>query len=81
MSTTDKRERLDARPFAYRTSKDGKVFLSYEGKQVKILKGREAERFTAAVGGASETDAQLLMAKLTGNFKRGNERRAGQGRT
>ncbi len=81
MSTVDKRGKLDAEPFAYQTSKDGKVFLSYQGKQVKTLKGKAAERFTAAVGGASETDAQLLMAKLTGNFKRGNERRAGQGRT
>ena len=75
MSTTDKRGKLDAEPFAYRTSKDGKVFLSYQGKQVKILKEREAERFSAAVTGASSSEAQLLMAKLTGNFKRGNERR------
>ena len=77
MSTTDKRGKLDAEPFTYRMSKDGKVFLSYEGQQVKILKGREAERFGAAVTGASETEAQLLMARLTGNFKRGNERRTG----
>ena len=75
MSTTDKRSKLDAQPFAYRASKGGKVFLSYKGKQVKTLKGNDAERFTAAVGSVSETDAQLLMAKLTGNFKRGNERR------
>ncbi|CAN5907761.1 hypothetical protein BH24DEI2_BH24DEI2_08650 [soil metagenome] len=75
MSTTDKRGKLDAEPFSYRTSKDGKVFLSFESKQVKILKGNEAERFSTAVSGASVSDAQLLMAKLTGNFKRGNERR------
>ena len=72
---TDKRGKLGDKPFSYQTSKDGKVFLFYKGKRVKILKGSEAERFSAAVAGASETEAQRLMAKLTGNFKRGNERR------
>ena len=77
MSTTDKRGKLDAQPFAYRTSKDGKVFLFYEGKQVKVLKGKRGGTLSPPLRlhGASEPEAQLLMAKLTGNFKRGNERR------
>ena len=77
MTSVDKRGKLESRPFSYRESKDGKVFLSYQGKRVKILKGNEAERFLASASGASEAETQLLLAKLTGNFKRGNERRAG----
>jgi len=74
MKKVDKRGTLDADPFAYREGKDGKVFLFWEGKQVEIIKGKKAEKFLAKVRGASRKDAQLVMAKLTGNFKRGNER-------
>lgn len=65
---------LETEPFSYR-EKDGKVFLCWRGKQVQTLKGRAAQKFLSEVADASETEAQLLMAKLTGNFKRGNERR------
>lgn len=60
--------------FSYRTNKDGKVFLYWYGKQVKILKGNQARKFVADVERADEQRAQLLMARATGNFKRGNER-------
>jgi len=74
MSNTDQRGVLDDEVFAYRTSKDGKVFISWQGKQVMILKGRQAEDFLKKIGGLEGKAAQLLMAKLTGNFKHGNER-------
>lgn len=73
MSETDKRGYLQGEPFAYRVAKDGKVFVSWEGRTVKTLKGKEAERFLARVENAEPQEAQLVMAKLTGNFKRGNE--------
>lgn len=60
--------------FSYRTNKDDKVFLYWHGKQVKILKGNQARKFVADVERADEQRAQLLMARATGNFKRGNER-------
>ena len=59
--------------FAYRASKE-KVFISWHGKQVMILKGRDAARFLNKIAGLEGKQAQLVMAKLTGNFKRGNER-------
>ncbi|WRP07611.1 hypothetical protein U9J35_05430 [Rossellomorea aquimaris] len=76
MDNTDKRNRLDEEPFQYRVNKDQSVFIEYEGKQVKILKGKDAEKFIRNVNTA-ETDkaVQLIMAKITGNFKRGNERK------
>ncbi len=74
MDSIDKRNRLDEEPFSYRVSKDGKVFISHFGRQVTILPGKEAQRFLARIGSLSDKEAQLVMAKATGNFKRGNER-------
>ena len=74
MGEVDKHHRFDEEVFAYRVAKDNKVFISWYGKQVMILKGKESERFLAKVADADELEAQLIMAKLTGNFKRGNER-------
>jgi hypothetical protein len=76
MSNIDKRNRLGDEPFNYRMTKDNTVFLEYYGKQVKILKGAEAEKFITRIKTAKNTtDEQLIMAKMTGNFKRGNERK------
>jgi hypothetical protein len=76
MDNTDKRNRLDEAPFQYRINKDQSVFIEYEGKRVKILKGKEAEKFIKNVNAAENDKAvQLIMAKITGNFKRGNERK------
>jgi len=70
----DKRGVLDEEIFTYKTNKDGKVFISYEGKQVTILSGKKAEDFIRKIQNAESKDAQLIMAKVTGNFKRGNEK-------
>lgn len=69
------REPTSEEQFAYRTSKDGKVFISWEGRVVTILSGKAAQRFLARVD-ADPASAQLEMARVTGNFKRGNERLA-----
>ena len=72
----DKRDKLQEEPFSYRASKAGKVFLSWEGKRVKAIKEREAEEFLAVIEELDNFGAQLLMATMTENFKRGNERLA-----
>ena len=74
----DKRGILDEEIFAYRISKDNKVFIFYEGKQIVTLSGKRAERFVEQINAATGKDAQLIMAKVTGNFKRGNEKLAKQ---
>jgi len=74
MGEVDKHHRFDEEVFTYRVSKDKKVFISWYGKQVMILKGKESERFLAKIANADELEAQLIMAKITGNFKRGNEK-------
>jgi len=70
----DKRGILDEEIFAYRITKDKKVFISYEGKQVTTLSGKNAESFIKKIENAVGKEAQLIMAKATGNFKRGNEK-------
>ncbi len=65
---------LENGDFSYRVNKDGKVFLSWNHREVMILKDEKAKTFLAKIDGLSEMDRQLYMAKLTGNFKRGNER-------
>jgi len=70
----DKRGILDEEIFTYRISKDNKVFISYEGKQVVTLSGKKAEKFIVEIDRAVGKETQLIMAKVTGNFKRGNEK-------
>jgi hypothetical protein len=74
MSEIDKRGKLKEQPFTYRTTKDGKVFIQWHGKQIMILKGEAAEKFIIAVEQANAQQAQLLMARVTGHFKHGNEK-------
>ncbi|WP_291579239.1 hypothetical protein [Clostridium sp. UBA6640] len=74
MDDIDKRNKLDEEPFSYSVLKDNKVFIYWYGKQVKILRGKESERFLAKIKSADGKELQLIMAKITGNFKRGNEK-------
>jgi hypothetical protein len=58
--------------FSYSLVKDGSVRISHRHKHVVTLAGERAAAFRAAL--ADGADEQLLMARVTGNFKRGNER-------
>ena len=60
--------------FSYRATKNDKVFISWNGRTVTILTGSGAQRFLAEAERADSEAEQLLMARATGNFKRGNER-------
>ena len=75
MGTSDARGRLADRPFSYRTSKDGQVFVSWHGRTVLTLRGDDAHRLLARLANLDEAGQQLALAKVTGNFKHGNERR------
>lgn len=74
MDAVDKRNVLDNEVFTYQISKEKKVFISWNGKQVRVLKGKEAQKFISTIMGLDEKGVQLVLAKVTGNFKRGNER-------
>jgi len=74
MDAIDKRNVLDNEVFTYQISKDKKVFIYWSGKQVMVIKGKEAQKFIGKIIGLDDKGVQLVMAKVTGNFKRGNER-------
>lgn len=60
--------------FRYTTTKNDKVFIYWNHKQVTTLKGKKAEKFLRKIDGRGLEEQQLIMAKATGNFKRGNEK-------
>jgi hypothetical protein len=60
--------------FTFRVGKDGIVQIRHHGKLATTLRDRKARDFLQAVQAAGDADAQQLMARLTGNYKRGNER-------
>ena len=65
---------LAGEPFGCASRADGSIVINYHGAPVTVLRGRAAERFAARMAGADSGAAQQLMARVTGNFKRGNER-------
>jgi len=73
MGEIDKRGVLDE-IFTYRRLKDGKVFVYWCEKHVTTLAGKDAQKFLARIEALDGKDAQLVMAKVTGHFKHGNER-------
>ncbi len=60
--------------FSYNISKDNKVFISWYGKEIMTLKGKDSDKFISRIEGKNEEEKQLIMAKITKNFKRGNEK-------
>jgi hypothetical protein len=74
MTEIDKRNRLDEEVFSFREAKDGRVMLYWHDKHIKTLAGGEAQKFLKRIEGLEGKDAQLVLAKATGNFKHGNER-------
>jgi hypothetical protein len=64
--------------FSYRQRKNGDVELLHHGRLASTLRGTDASAFLADAPAPTSPDAQELMARLTGNYKRGNERLAAQ---
>lgn len=62
--------------FTWRARRNGEVEVCHRGRLASTLRGDDALAFVADVGASSFADAQQLMARLTGNYKRGNERLA-----
>lgn len=75
MQDNNLEEKFTEEVFTYKVSKDRKVFLFWYGKQVMILKGKDSEKFLSRISGVDFQESQLIMAKVTGNFKRGNEKK------
>lgn len=62
--------------FTFRARKRGVVEVLHRGRLAATLRGCDAEAFLSEARAAEPADARQLMARLTGNYKRGNERLA-----
>jgi hypothetical protein len=58
--------------FSYKERKSGDVVIKHNGRSATTLRGLRAQRFLIDV---QTKDPQQLMARMTGNYKHGNERR------
>ena len=63
--------------FTYRARKNGDVEIARHGAPVAVLRGRVARDFLAGIESWAPAEAQQRMARLTGNYRRGSERTAG----
>ncbi len=63
----------DPTGFAFTMRKNGDVVITHHGRHATTLRGAKAHDFLSQSG---QRDPQELMARLTGNYKRGNERRS-----
>lgn len=62
--------------FAYRARKSGEVEILHHGRLASTLRGADARDFLTEAEASDFAGGQQLMARLTGNYKRGNERTA-----
>ena len=74
MNNIDKRNKLTEHPFSYKITNSDKVFIHRDNKQIMIVKGRESSKLQSKLLDKSEQQIQLILAKITGNYKHGNER-------
>ncbi|HYV49218.1 MAG TPA: hypothetical protein VFA20_30370 [Myxococcaceae bacterium] len=60
--------------YSWLVDRDGRCFVRWQGRVVRVLTGAKARKVIDAIADGDEA-ARLAIARLTGNFKRGNERR------
>ena len=61
-------------PFDYQPTKNGQIRIYRSGQPVSVVAGAQAEKLLTKLERADEDAQQQLLARATGNYKRGNER-------
>ncbi|WP_317913271.1 hypothetical protein [Carnobacterium maltaromaticum] len=69
-------ELISNQTFSWKKGKDNKLFIYFNGKEVMILKGQKSQKLLEELFDSNEEEEQYLLARITGNFKRGNEKQA-----
>lgn len=64
--------------FHYTLHKGDKVRIFWEGRCIMTLGGHRGAELIQELNGVSDAEAQYIMQRITGNFKRGNERQGRQ---
>ena len=60
--------------FEWSVRKNGEIAIRHHGREVTIVRGPAAERLSDRLASADSDGTQQLLARATGNYKRGNER-------
>ena len=60
--------------FDPRITKDDVVRVFWEGRCVTVVKGAKGRALAASLRDAGDAETQALLQRVTGNFKRGNEK-------
>jgi len=60
--------------FTFVETKKGEVLIKRHGKRATTLRGHRARAFLEDIAFLTFDEQQQMMARLTGNYKRGNER-------
>lgn len=58
--------------YSYRVRNSGEVSIERDGREVSVLRGTAVTRF---LDDLQRKDPQQVMARITGNYKRGNEQK------
>ncbi len=64
----------ESAPFGYREIKDSKIQVTFNGRLIKTLVGREVSKLQRVLDLDDDFKIQLFLAKITGQFKFGNEK-------
>jgi hypothetical protein len=74
--SSDVRGQLSSDPFGCVRMKNDSVLISRGGRIVTTVRGSAAERLLRAISTAEDDHAvQQLLARASGNYRRGNEHR------
>lgn len=70
----DQRDRLKENPFSYEVTKKGQVRIFFFNRMIKHLGEKESMKLLSCIENQPDFEVQLALAKITGNFKHGNEK-------
>lgn len=72
----DKRNILkEEQPFSWKILKNGKALVYWSRRLIKTLKEKDCNKLKALILKGNDYEIQLFLAKITGHFKHGNERK------
>jgi hypothetical protein len=74
LAVIDRRGKLTQQPFDVQLTKDS-ARVHFRGRLVATLTGPVFHDIKQAIDRGNAAEVQLIVARKTGNFKRGNERK------
>lgn len=72
----DQRKKLEEKPFSYQLDKNEKIRIFYNNKHIMTLSPKDSKKLMHKISDKDDFQIQLALAKVTGNFKRGNENKS-----